>query len=137
MRYYIDFEASEAEQKIISVGCIREDGQEFYSLVNVDDPITPRIEEITGISQEEIDNAPEGKEVFSNLYDWLSQDELPEIMCYGDGDFDVLVDVRSSDIFSSMSDKINATVGSLKENIDKEANKYNADFETAKDIHPY
>lgn len=88
MKYYIDFEASEAEQKIISVGCIREDGQEFYSLVNVDDPITPRIEEITGISQEEIDNAPLGKEVFSNLYDWLTQDELPEIMCYGDGDFD-------------------------------------------------
>lgn len=50
------------------------------------------------------------------------------------GDFDVMVDVRSSNIFSSMSDKINATVGSLKENIDKEANKYNADFETAKDI---
>ncbi len=88
MKYYIDFEASEAEQKIISVGCIREDGQEFYSLVNVDDPITLRIEEITGISQEEIDNAPLGKEVFSNLYDWLTQDELPEIMCYGDGDFD-------------------------------------------------
>lgn len=76
MKYYIDFEASEAEQKIISVGCIREDGQEFYSLVKVDDPITPKIEEITGLTQDDIDNAPLSEEVFSNLYDWLSQDRL-------------------------------------------------------------
>ena len=86
MKYYIDFEASEAQQKVISIGCVREDGKEFYSLVNVDDLITPKIEGITGITQEDIDNAPLSKDVFSNFYDWLLEDELPEIMCYGDGD---------------------------------------------------
>ncbi len=54
MYYYIDFEASEAEKKIISVGCICEDGREFYSLVNTDDPITFRITQITGITQEKL-----------------------------------------------------------------------------------
>lgn len=44
MKYYIDFEASEAEQKVISIGCVREDGDKFYSLVKVDDPITSKIE---------------------------------------------------------------------------------------------
>ena len=65
MKHYIDFEASEALQKIISVGCIREDGEEFYSLVYTDDPITQRIEEITGISQEDINDARSAEEVFS------------------------------------------------------------------------
>lgn len=87
MKYYIDFEASEYEHKIISIGCINEKGEEFYSLVYCDDPITPRIEEITGITQEDIDNAPSGKDVFSRLYDWCyNEEELPEFICYGSSD---------------------------------------------------
>ncbi|MBR3228427.1 MAG: hypothetical protein IKF68_07795 [Erysipelotrichaceae bacterium] len=69
MNCYIDFEASEAQHRIISVGCIREDGEEFYSLVRTDDPITPRITKITGIVQEEVDAAPSVSEVFSSFYD--------------------------------------------------------------------
>ena len=88
MKYYIDFEASEAKHKIISIGCVREDGKEFYSLVKTDDPITPFIEELTGITQDDIDWAPSGKEVFSNFYDWLSNDDQLEIMCYGSSDYD-------------------------------------------------
>ena len=89
MKYYIDFEASENEKKIISVGVLREDGEEFYSLVYSDDPITPRIEEITGISQEEVDQAPSSKEVFEKLFDWcMEKEDLPEFVNYGDGDLD-------------------------------------------------
>ena len=89
MKYYIDFEASEIEKKIISVGVLREDGEEFYSLVYSDDPITPRIEEITGISQEEVDQAPSSKEVFEKLFDWcMEKEDLPEFVNYGDGDLD-------------------------------------------------
>jgi DNA polymerase III epsilon subunit-like protein len=89
MKYYIDFEATEDKKEIISVGIVREDGEEFYSLVYSDDPITPRIEEITGISQKEIDEAPKSKEVFESLYDWLNRDEdVPEIVNYGDSDID-------------------------------------------------
>ena len=89
MKYYIDFEASENEKKIISVGVLREDGEEFYSLVYSDDPITPRIEEITGISQEEVDQAPSSKEVFEKLFDWcMEKEDMPEFVNYGDGDLD-------------------------------------------------
>ncbi len=88
MKYFIDFEASEARQMIISIGCVCEDGREFYSLVHTDDPITERIEELTRISQQEIDEAPEQSEVFERFWDWCSMDEgLPEFICYGDGDF--------------------------------------------------
>ena len=89
MNYYIDFEASEAEKKIISVGCICDDGREFYSLVNTDDPITFRITQITGITQEDVDSAPSSETVFSDFYDWCySEEEMSQFICYGDGDFD-------------------------------------------------
>lgn len=88
MKYYIDFEASENEKLIISVGAVNEKGEEFYSLVHCDDPITPRIEEITGISQEDIDDAPDSCEVFERLYDWCNRDGFPEFINYGTGDFD-------------------------------------------------
>ncbi len=88
MRYYIDFEASENEKMIISVGAVNEKGEEFYSLVHTDDPITPRIEEITGICQEEIDEAPSASEVFGHFYDWCARYDCPEFINYGTGDFD-------------------------------------------------
>lgn len=31
MKYFIDFEATQFSQEIISIGCIREDGQTFSS----------------------------------------------------------------------------------------------------------
>lgn len=83
----MDFEASEARQQIISIGCVTESGREFYSLVYTDDPITFRIEEITGISQEDVDNAPNSSEVFERFYDWCNEDkEMPEFVCYGSSD---------------------------------------------------
>lgn len=33
MKYFIDFEATQFSREIISIGCIREDGQTFYALV--------------------------------------------------------------------------------------------------------
>ena len=97
MKYYIDFEASETERKIISIGCVREDGEEFYSLVHTDDPITERIEELTHISQKDIDDAPEATEVFERFYDWCATDDsLPEYICYGDGDYEFIDNTLSS-----------------------------------------
>lgn len=91
MKYYIDFEATEEEKQIISVGCISEKGEEFYSLVKAEDIVTERIEELTGISQNDVDNAPDYDEVFSDLYDWCNEDDIiPEFICYGDGDFDFI-----------------------------------------------
>ena len=93
MKYYIDFEASEADRRIISVGAISEDGRKFYSLVHTDDPITDRIYELTGISQEDVDHAPSSDQVFSDLYDWCQLDDrLPDFINYGDGDLDFVYD---------------------------------------------
>ena len=89
MRYYIDFEASEQQQTIISVGCVSDSGREFYSLVHTEDSITLRIEQITGITQKDVDDAPSSSQVFEQLYDWISNDEeVPDFYCYGDGDLD-------------------------------------------------
>ena len=33
MKYFIDFEATQFSEEIISVGCKREDGETFYALV--------------------------------------------------------------------------------------------------------
>ncbi|MBQ6478515.1 MAG: 3'-5' exoribonuclease [Erysipelotrichaceae bacterium] len=89
MKYYIDFEATESRHEIISIGCIREDGEEFYSLVYSDDPVTPKIEELTGISQEDVNEAPSSKEVFESFYDWCSKnEEVPEFINYGSSDVD-------------------------------------------------
>ena len=97
MKYYIDFEATEEKQEIISVGCVREDGKEFYSLVHSDDPITLKIEEITGISQADIDEAPSAREAFEALADFCKQDEeLPEFINYGDADADYVYNTFSN-----------------------------------------
>lgn len=33
MKYFVDFEATQFAGEIISIGCVREDGKTFYSLV--------------------------------------------------------------------------------------------------------
>ena len=86
LNYFIDFEASFERHMIISVGCICEDGREFYSLVHTDDPIGMRIENLTGITQEEIDQAPSQREVFEHFSDWCDTGALPVFYCYGSSD---------------------------------------------------
>jgi DNA polymerase III epsilon subunit-like protein len=54
MKYFIDFEATQYNHEIISVGCIREDGKTFYSLVKPKklNSLTKFITELTGITKE-------------------------------------------------------------------------------------
>ena len=86
MKYYIDFEASDAEE-IISVGCVDENGREFYSLVHSDDLISADIQKLTGLSQEMVSAAPLADEVFESFYDWCNaSEEMPDFICYGDSD---------------------------------------------------
>lgn len=92
MKYFIDFEATQFSQEIISVGCIREDGQTFYALVAPKKgKITPFITNLTGITAEMIDSAMSADAVFSRFYDWLFEnpDDIPEFFVWGgsDGDF--------------------------------------------------
>lgn len=88
MKYFIDFEATQFSNEIISVGCVREDGDTFYSLVNVaKNKMTNFITELTGITKEDIETAPSSDEVFIKFYDWLSQDKSrAQFFCYGNND---------------------------------------------------
>lgn len=88
MKYFIDFEATQFSNDIISVGCVRENGDEFYSLVNPQKKITSFITELTGITDEMLQQAPLAEKVFSDFFDWCAsiEDDLPVFYCYGNAD---------------------------------------------------
>lgn len=88
MRYFIDFEATQFTNEIISIGCVKETGETFYSLVKVDkNKMTNFITNLTGITKEDIEKAPTADEVFDNFYDWIAADNEKAIFyCYGNSD---------------------------------------------------
>ena len=88
MKYFIDFEASQFAEEIISVGCVDEDGRSFYSLVRPRKPrkVTEFITKLTGITREEILNAPTADEVFTAFFEWLGKEGVQQFLCYGDCD---------------------------------------------------
>ena len=88
MKYFIDLEATQFSNEIISIGCVREDGETFYSLVNVaKNKMTNFITELTGITKEDVSTAPSSDEVFTKFYDWLIPDESKvQFFCYGNSD---------------------------------------------------
>lgn len=94
MKYFIDFEATQFSQEIISIGCYREDGEVFYSLVAPCNKkkVTNFITELTGITKEMLANAPTSDEVFCEFSDWvLKNDNDPEFYVWGDSDKDFLM----------------------------------------------
>lgn len=88
MKYFIDFEAMQFSDEIISVGCVNENGKQFYSLVKPRnaDSITEFITELTGITYEELNSAPCADTVFSNLYEWIDKSEKIDFLCYSNCD---------------------------------------------------
>ena len=88
MRYFIDFEATQFTNEIISIGCVKETGETFYSLVKVDkSKMTNFITNLTGITKEDVEKAPTADEVFDNFYDWIAVDNEKAIFyCYGNSD---------------------------------------------------
>lgn len=91
MKYFIDFEATQFSNEIISIGCSREDGKEFYSLVKPEKrKLTKFITNLTGITQEMVDEAPTADEVFSQFFDYLEGDSELNFYCYGNTDIDFI-----------------------------------------------
>lgn len=90
MKYFLDFEATQFSNEIISVGCVREDGQTFYSLVApVEGKITPFITNLTGITKEMVADALSPDYVFELFYDWVfTEDSDPSFYVWGDCDVD-------------------------------------------------
>ena len=88
MKYFLDFEATQFEQEIISVGCVDENGREFYSLVKPHSmrKMTGFITELTGITSAQLRRAANADEVFSRLYDFVDKSERAQFYCYGNCD---------------------------------------------------
>lgn len=92
MNYFVDFEATQFSNEIISIGCVREDGAEFYSEVRARKKITGFITSLTGITDEQNKTAASSDEVFSRFFDWLmeSPDERAVFYCYGSTDINFI-----------------------------------------------
>lgn len=92
MKYFIDFEAQQYTNEIIEIGCVREDGCQFHSLVYPGDnhkKLSNFVKKLTGITQEDLNSAPTVDEVFTRFFYWLGQDGGPaQFYCYGTSDPD-------------------------------------------------
>ena len=84
----MDFEATQFDMEIISVGCVDELGREFYSLVRPHGfrKMTDFIVELTGITADQLREAPKVDDVFSDFYDFVDKSEKAEFFCYGNCD---------------------------------------------------
>ena len=94
MNFYLDFEATQFSERIISIGCVAENGMTFNSLVNPGkgEKITGFITKLTGITQAMADNAKSADDVFIHFANWVvematnAQDPHPKYYVYGNSD---------------------------------------------------
>ena len=89
MNFFVDFEASQYTQEIISIGCVAENGQTFYRLVNTKHRIGNFVSELTGLTQEDIAGAPSPDVVFTQFYNWVLEqcgNASVQFFCYGNVD---------------------------------------------------
>lgn len=95
MNFYVDFEATQPEQEIISIGAYSDDEESFYSLIRPQfSSISPYIRDMTGITQEMLEMANSYGVVMTDFYFWCQSQE-PDVTkwhfySYGDGDIDFL-----------------------------------------------
>lgn len=91
MNFYVDFEATQFSGHIIQIGCVNEQGQQFKKLVKPPkgEKVTDFITNLTGITNEMLENAPSADEVFIDLMNFIgtnSDNNPPQYFCYGDTD---------------------------------------------------
>ncbi len=85
MVYYLDFEADVMSKVAISIGCIKENGDTFYSLIQYKGIATKTVE-ITGITKKEAQYAPSAQEVFTQFRAFIGCDPNPVFCVYGNAD---------------------------------------------------
>lgn len=98
MNFYLDFEATQFSERIISIGCVAENGMTFDSLVSPGkgEKITGFITKLTGITQAMVDDAASADDVFINFSNWVvemalcAKDPHPKYYVYGNNDADFL-----------------------------------------------
>ena len=93
MRYFLDFEATQFSGRIISIGCVAENGETFYTLCKPSKPgenINTFITELTGITKEMLAEAPSADDAWNMFFDWAmakgSDGSVPQYYCYGNAD---------------------------------------------------
>ena len=92
MRFFVDFEATQFSERIISIGCVAANGETFKTLVKPvksKDKVNSFITKLTGITNEMLATAPTADEAFNALFDFVleNQDDYsPEYFCYGSND---------------------------------------------------
>jgi hypothetical protein len=92
MNFYLDFEATQYTDRIISIGCVADSGHQFYCLVKTNKKISPFITELTGITEEMLEQeALEPKYAFNALKDFIDEEnknsKTPSFFfCYGNED---------------------------------------------------
>ena len=80
MKFYIDFEATQPENEIIAIGAVAENGATFHSLVKPQfSSISKYVSELTHISTEDLEKAPDINQVLRDFDLWLMAQE-PDIM---------------------------------------------------------
>ena len=70
MKFFIDFEALQYNNFIISIGCVCENGNQFSSFVKPPKgkTVSKFITELTGITDETLADAPSIDEAFNSFY---------------------------------------------------------------------
>lgn len=133
MNFFIDFEAAQFTNEIISIGCINENGDTFYSLVKPEGKITKFITDLTGITNEMLVDAALPNEVFSDLFDWCmrkSPNEQNVFYCYGNTDVQFL----KANIKRSTNFKAGAMLSYIKSNLTDYAPKVKVHYGLIKPI---
>lgn len=87
MNFYLDFEANQYSERIISIGCIAENGARFETLVKPvkNEKVTAFITKLTGITNEMLKNAPSADEAFNAFYEFVKTNNeggTPTYYCY-------------------------------------------------------
>lgn len=72
MNYYIDVEATQPNNEIISIGVVNDAGKCFYSLVRPTlSELSPQVTKLTHITEDMLAAAPTLDDVMAQLYNWL------------------------------------------------------------------
>ncbi len=91
MNFYLDFEATQFSERIISIGCIADNGARFETLVKPvkNEKVNAFIAQLTGITNEMLENAPTADEAFNAFYEFVKTNNeggAPTYYCYGPSD---------------------------------------------------
>ena len=118
MNFYIDFEATQYDHKIISIGCVNDVGDSFYSLVKPQEKtkVTPFITNLTGITQEMVDNAPSAETVFARFKTFINfynNGESTFFFAYGNEDQAFLERTAKKVMNKDIRSFMNCLAGSL------------------------